>query len=47
MLKLPETTVTFKGDKARRILKEKNNGLDILQEYLEDPSTMREDISKI
>jgi hypothetical protein len=47
MLKLPELTVTFKGDEARSFLKEKNNGLELLQEYLEDPSTMPEDISRI
>jgi hypothetical protein len=47
MLKLPEPTITFKGDEARSFLKEKNNGLELLQEYLEDPSTMPEDISRI
>jgi hypothetical protein len=47
MLKLLESTITFKGDEARSFLKEKNNGLDLLQEYLEDPATMSEDISRI
>jgi hypothetical protein len=47
MLKLPEPTITFKGDEARNFLKEKNNGLELLQEYLEDPTTMPEDISRI
>jgi hypothetical protein len=47
MLKLRELTITFKGEEARSFLKEKNNGLELLQEYLEDPSTMLEDISRI
>jgi hypothetical protein len=47
MLKLPELIITFKGDKARSFLKEKNNGLELLQEYLEDPSAMPKDISRI
>jgi hypothetical protein len=47
MLKLPKLTITFKGNEAKIFLKEKNNGLDLLQEYLEDPSTMPEDISII
>ena len=47
MLKLPEQTITFKGDEARSILKEKDSGLELLQEYLEDPTTMPQDISNI
>jgi hypothetical protein len=47
MLKLPEPTITFKRDEARSFLKEKSNRLEILQEYLEYPSTMPEDISRI
>jgi hypothetical protein len=47
MLKLLEMTITFKGGKSKSFLKEKNNGLKLLQEYLEDPSTIPEDISKI
>jgi hypothetical protein len=47
MLESPELTVKFKGDEARIFLKENNNGLEILEEYLEDPSTITEDISKI
>jgi len=47
MSKLPEPTIIFKGDRARIFLKENNNGLDLLQEYLEDPSTMPEYVSRI
>jgi hypothetical protein len=47
MLKLPEPTITFKGEEARNFLKNKNNGLDLLQEYLEDLATIPVDISRI
>jgi hypothetical protein len=47
MLKLPEPTITFKGEEERNFLKNKNNGLDLLQEYLEDLATMSVDISRI
>jgi len=47
MLKLSESTITFEGNKARNFLKEKNNGLELLHKYLEDPATMPEDISRI
>jgi hypothetical protein len=47
MLKLLEPTITFKGDEARSFLKEKYSGLELLQEYLEDPTTMPQDISNI
>jgi len=47
MLKLPETTIKFKGDEAKIFLKETNSGLELLQEYLEDPTMMPEDLSNI
>jgi hypothetical protein len=47
MLTLLESTTTFKGDNARIFLKERNNGLEILHDYLEDPTKMPEDISNI
>jgi hypothetical protein len=47
MLKLLEPTIMFKGDEARSFLKERNNGLELLQEYLEDPTMMPEDLSNI
>jgi hypothetical protein len=37
MLKLPELTLTFKGEDCRDFLKRHNNGLDLLPEYLENP----------
>jgi hypothetical protein len=47
MLKLPNPTINFKGDEENNFLKEKNNGFDLLKEYLEYPTTMPEDISRI
>jgi hypothetical protein len=47
MLKLPKPTITFKGEESRNFLKEKDNVLELLQEYLEDPTTMSKDISRI
>jgi hypothetical protein len=47
MLKLRELTITLNGEEARSFLEEKNNGLELLQEYLENPSTILVDISRI
>ena len=47
MLKLLESTITFKGDEAKSFLKERNNGLELLQEYLEDPKMKPEYLSNI
>jgi hypothetical protein len=47
MLRLPEPTMTFKGDEAKDFLKERNGGLELLQEYLEDPTMIPEDLSSI
>jgi hypothetical protein len=47
MLKLPEPNLVYKGQEARNFLKRKNNGLELIQEYLHDPATMPEDISRI
>jgi hypothetical protein len=38
MLKLPEPTLTFKGEDCRDFLKKHDNGLDILPEFLENPT---------
>jgi hypothetical protein len=46
-LKLPEPTLTYKGDEARTFLKGRNNGIELLQEYLQDPATMPQDLSRI
>jgi hypothetical protein len=47
MLKLPETTITFKGDEARSFPKERNTRLELFQEYVEDPAMMPENLSNI
>jgi hypothetical protein len=39
-LKLPELNLTYKEDKAITFLKRKNNGIELLQEYLQDPTEM-------
>jgi hypothetical protein len=40
ILKILEPTITFKGDEAKSFLKERNCRLELLQEYLEDPTMM-------
>jgi len=47
MLKFPDLTITFKGYEAKSFLKERNNGLELLQEYLEDPKMKPEYLSNI
>jgi hypothetical protein len=47
MLKLPELNITYKGDEARNFLKGRNNGIELLQEYLQDPTTIPQDLSRI
>jgi hypothetical protein len=47
MLKIPKPTITFKGEEDRQFLKERNYGLELLLEYLEDPAMMLEDLSNI
>jgi hypothetical protein len=37
MLKLPEPTLTFKGEDCRDFLKKHDNGMDLLLEFLENP----------
>jgi hypothetical protein len=44
MLKLQETNLVYKEEEVRKFLKRKNNGLELLQEYLHDPATMLEEI---
>jgi len=46
MLKLLEPSLTYKGEDAMNFIKGKNNGIDLLHEYLQDPTTMLEDISR-
>jgi hypothetical protein len=47
MLKLSEPNPVYKGEEARNFVKSKNNGIQLLQEYLHDPTSMLEDISRI
>jgi hypothetical protein len=47
MLKLPESTLTFKGEDCRELLKKHNNGLDLLPEYLENHVSVPIDITRI
>jgi hypothetical protein len=47
MLKLPEPTLTFKGEDCRYFLKKYDNGLDLFPEYLENHAAIPEDITRI
>jgi hypothetical protein len=47
MLRLPEPTLTFKGEDCREFIKKHDNGLDILPEFLENPTTVPEDITRM
>jgi len=39
--------MVYKGEEDINFLKRKNNGINILQEYLHDPASMPKDISRI
>jgi hypothetical protein len=43
MLKLLEPTLMYRGDGARNFLKEINNGIEFIQEYLQDHAAMLQD----
>jgi hypothetical protein len=47
MLRLPEPTLTFKGEDCREFLKKHDNGLDLLPEFLENPTVVPEDITRL
>jgi hypothetical protein len=47
MLKLSEPILTFKGQDYKKFLEKHHNGLDILAEFLEDLTTVPEDITKL
>jgi len=47
MLKFLEPNLVYKGKESRNIIKRKTNGIELLQEYLHDPTSMLEDISRI
>jgi hypothetical protein len=44
MLRPLEPSMTFKGDKAKEFFKERNGRLDLLHEYLQDPTVIPEDL---
>jgi hypothetical protein len=45
MLELPDPILTFKGEDCREFLKNHGNGLDLLPEFLENPTGIPEDIT--
>jgi hypothetical protein len=47
MLKLPEPNLAYKGEEARNFIRGNNYGMDLLQEYLQDPTAMSKDLSII
>jgi hypothetical protein len=47
MLKLPEPTLTFKGEDCRDFLKRHDNGMDLFPEFLENLMAVPEDITRI
>jgi hypothetical protein len=47
MLRLPEPTLTFKGEDCREFLKNNENGLDLLPKFLENPTVIPEDITRL
>jgi hypothetical protein len=47
MLRLPEPTLTFKGEDCRELLKKHDNGLDLLPEFLENPAVIPKDITRL
>jgi hypothetical protein len=46
MLILSEPTLTFRGQDYKQFLEKHDNGLDLLPEFLKDPTTVSEDITK-
>jgi hypothetical protein len=47
MLKLPKPTLTFKGEDCKDFLKNHDNGLDLLPEFLENLTVVPKDITKL
>jgi hypothetical protein len=46
MLRLPEPTLTFRGEYCREFLRKHENGLNLLPEFLENPMVVPEDIAR-
>jgi hypothetical protein len=47
MLKLSEPTLTFRGQDYKQFLEKHDNGLDILAEFLKDPTIIPERYHKV
>ena len=47
MLKLPDPTLTFKGEDCMDLLKNNNSGLGLLHEFLENPTSIPEYITRL
>jgi hypothetical protein len=47
MLKLSKPTLTFRGQDCKQFLEKHDNGMDILADFLEDPTTVPEDITRL
>jgi hypothetical protein len=47
MLRLAEPTLTIKGEDYREFLKKHDNWLDLLPEFLENPTTIPKDITRL
>jgi hypothetical protein len=47
MLRLPDPTLTFKGEDCREFLKKHDNGLDLLPEFLENPTVVPGDMTRL
>ena len=47
MLRLPEPTLTFKGEDCRNFLKKHDNGLDLLPEFLENHMAIPEYVTRL
>jgi hypothetical protein len=47
MLRLLKPMLTFKGEDCREFLKKHDNGLDLLPEFLQNPTAVPEDITRL
>jgi hypothetical protein len=47
MLRLSETTLTFRGKGCKQFLEKHDNGLDLLPEFLEDPTIVPDDTTNL
>jgi hypothetical protein len=47
IMRLPEPTLTFKGEDCKEFLKKHNNGLDLLPEFLLNSTSIPKDITRM